>query len=232
MKKRIAIAALVIFSFPVFSETGLALKTTGSPVNDTDVASVLTTADDDNGVKGKFILTAGAGFNFSGLNYRFRYASTYYFQYMDGSSILSVKSIPMLNFMADYGIGKRVTVGIAAGYQTSTVTWTDDYHPEVIDKWTRIHAAVRGDYWIVAEENIGVYTGLKLGYNSYRLSSTTFKPDPWSQQKVGYIYPSAVSVQAHFGFNYWFSGVIGLNAEMGLGFGGPYVCAAGITAKF
>jgi hypothetical protein len=184
----------------------------------------------DNGIKGKVIIHAGVGLNLLSTNLTVRYALSAAY---DGADYIpTFKQIPMINLGLDYGLGKKFSVGAAFGYQTAKGTY-DHYGFKFIDTWTRIHMAVRGDYHIVAKENVGLYTGLKVGYNIYTVSTTL--PDSPGYTKSDYIAdlikPSTISAQAHFGFSYFFSGVAGLNAEVGLGYGGPYIFALGATFK-
>lgn len=188
-------------------------------------------SDSDEGVKGKIIITAGIGLNFIGTSLELRYLTSPYY-YFEGN-LNGHKASPMYNVAVDYGLGEKVSVGVAFGYQTIQInfrdiyTTGDSYH----DNWTRIHFAARGDYYIVAKENISLYTGVKLGYNLYTVTTTLPANDfPNYTENLG-VYPPPVSAQAHFGFSYFVSGIFGVNAEFGLGYGGPYMFAAGATVK-
>lgn len=187
--------------------------------------------DSENGVKSKIIATAGAGLNLFGMYMELRYLASTYYSYED--NIAGHQSSPMINVMVDYGLGKKFSAGIAFGYQTAKVNLKDVvyYGDRYQDNWTRMHFAVRGDYYIVAKENISLYTGAKFGYNMYTVTSnvpTFYYPN--YVNNIG-VYPSAISAQAHFGFSYFMNGLFGFNAEVGLGWGGPYLAAAGLTIK-
>jgi hypothetical protein len=184
--------------------------------------------DSDEGIKGKIIVSAGVGFNVFGTILEARYLLSSYYDFegnMDGHT-----QTPMINVMADYGFARKFSVGVAFGYQTAKVKFRDvyAYGDSQHDTWTRIHLAVRGDYHIVAKENVGLYTGLKLGYNLYTVKTTLREPNYLSNLDV---YPQPLSIQAHFGFSYYFNGMIGFNTEVGLGYGGPYLFAVGLTVK-
>jgi len=231
MKKILALTAALTITFNLFSKEDI-LASSGTTDEQT---FTLSGSDDDNEMKGKFIITAGAGFNFNKLNYILRYETSGYFLNLgDGPVVTDVTQVPMFNIAIDYGFAKRFSAGISAGMQNTTVSWRDDYYNvSVEDHWRRIHIAARADYWIVAEKELGLYAGLKIGYNTYAMQSTTLKNDPTYKSRMeSQISFSPVSVQAHLGFSYWFAQVIGLNAEVGIGIGGPYVFAGGITAKF
>ena len=234
--KSIALIAILAFAFTASAKDNL---NTNSNPNDLNSFSIIKRHrdDNDNGIKHKLILEVGVGLNASPLNYRLRYdlspinnnnVNGYSYAY----SINSVRSIPMINVMADFGLSRRFSVGAAFGYQATVVNWTDDNTGlKYSDNWTRIHAAVRGDYWIVAKDNLGLYTGVKFGVNKYTMvSSSATSVDPNYISNAGITF-SPVSAQIHIGFSYWFAKVVGINAEFGIGFGGPYIGAIGITAK-
>jgi hypothetical protein len=230
MKKLTSIAALYFSMLPAFAGNDLPSAPDSTVSNTFSIKST----HDDGGAKGKIMVTAGVGFNFTQLNYVVRYESSGYFISLgDGPVISKVSSMPLINIMADYGIGERVSVGVAGGYQKTTVYWGDgSRYFNMTDDWTRIHIAVRGDYRIIAKKDLGLYTGVKIGFNKYTMVSSTFQAVDPNYINNMHLNLSPVSIQAHFGVSYWFSGIAGLNAEVGIGYGGPYVFAIGATAKF
>ncbi len=196
--------------------------------------------DDEGGIKKQILITAGVAFNFSDFNFKRRYddggfstVSTFY--------SLSSKSSPFYNLVVDYGLFEKISLGLAAGYQTTVVDWGrtgyyDNYNfvadtSNGSDTWTRIHVALRGDYRIIAKKNLGLYAGLRLGYNYYSVKSNATATNPDYLTKLN-MHPLPVSVQAHIGFSYWLNGIVGLNTEFGVGIGGPYILGVGITGKF
>ncbi len=186
------------------------------------------TDDSEEGVKGKIIITGGLGVNFFGTALELRYAGGYY-----GYNNISHKASPMYNLGVDYGLGKQVSVGVAFGYQTTQIIYHDvlvngdSYH----DTWTRIHLSVRGDYYIVAKDEISLYTGIKAGYNMYTTTTNLPLSSFPNYIETLAVYPSPLSLQAHFGFSYFVKGIVGFNAEVGLGYAAPYVFAGGVTVK-
>ncbi|HEY0029250.1 MAG TPA: hypothetical protein VGC65_00715 [Bacteroidia bacterium] len=188
-------------------------------------------ASDDEGVKGKILITAGIGLNFLGTSLELRYLTSPYYDFSD--VITGHQASPMYNAAIDYGLGKQVSVGVAFGYQTVRINMQDvgspnaNYH----DDWVRIHLAARGDYYIIANEEVSLYTGAKLGYNLFTVSTTIPKSmEPNYLENLG-VYPNPISAQAHFGFSYFVKGIAGFNAEFGIGYGGPYILAVGATIK-
>ncbi len=194
----------------------------------------LKSESDDEGNKGKIMLAAGVGFNLLGSSLYVKYSLDN--NYNTSNTVLKARSAPMYNFSVDYGLLKNLTVGAAFGYQTATVTISNGYnynngnYYNYIDTWKRIHLAVRADYDIVRSQNICLYTGMKFGYNIYHMTSTITPFDPTYTTRLN-VTPSPVSIQAHFGFSYYFSGIVGFNTEVGIGYGGPYLAAVGLAIK-
>lgn len=190
--------------------------------------------DSDEGINGKIRVTGNVGFNATRVSLLVRYN-------IDTSGTLSTpiitssSQIPLLNLGVDYGFAKRFSVGAAFGYQSIKLNANAIKNGIAgTDTWTRIHLAVRGDYYIVATENVNLYTGLKIGYNTYSVKSTYTSINPnYINQTISLTgKPLAAGVQAHIGFSYYFNGLVGFNTEAGLAVGGPYYLALGIGAKF
>lgn len=239
--KHITLQLLLVSNLSVFATNDLNKSTfPAKKVKKQKMPLSLLSNYDEGGVKGQLIATAGVGFNFANYNFRKRYddggfssASTY--------DKIAVKSSPFINLVVDYGLLKNFSMGVAFGYQRSVVEWSKNgyytnynYTPDTIrgsDTWTRIHLAVRGDFRILAKRDFGVYAGARVGYNSYTMKSTY--TDTVSYLSSGFkLEQLPFSAQAHLGFSYWVKGIVGVNAEMGIGLGGPYVFAVGITGKF
>lgn len=230
MKKTAALLIAFVYgisSMDLKANDGLKLRS----LPDKDHPFILKPADDESeGMKGKILITAGAGLNLLGTTLELRYLANTIYSF-DGN-ISGHTTLPMINAMVDYGLGEKVSVGVAFGYQKvvmnlKNIAVANDSHH---DTWTRLHFSVRGDYYIIAKEKINLYTGAKFGYNLYSVSSTVptsiypgYTDNLW--------YPSAMSAQAHFGVSYFVNGMIGFNAEIGLGYGAPYLFGAGLAIK-
>jgi hypothetical protein len=196
--------------------------------------------DNGDGIKGKTIVTGGVGFNTTRIALLARYGlhdannnstptNGFYSPIITSSS-----QTPIICLGVDYGLLKRFSVGAAFGYQSIKLNANAQSNGIAgTDTWTRIQAAIRGDYYIVANDNVSLYTGLKLGYNMYNVSSTytSINSHYISDLKATVGNPVATSVQAHFGFSYFVGGMVGFNTELALGVGGPYYFAAGLTFK-
>jgi hypothetical protein len=223
------VGALCTLSMNVSAFDGLNL--TSLPDNNHSFTLKHHDTDTGDGIKGKIMITAGIGLNFEGSSLVVRYAISPYYNSTD--FISGHQTRPMINAAVDYGFAKKFSAGVAFGYQTiimnmnNVIVTGDSYH----DTWTRLHFAARADYYIVAKDNINLYTGVKLGYNIFTVT-TTLPPAAYPDyiQNLG-VYPNPVSVQAHIGFSYFVKGIVGVNAEFGLGYGGPYMFAVGATVK-
>lgn len=231
MKK---LSLIIVFAFCILSLNLKAydgMNLTALPKKDHPFVLKHSAGDEDEGVKGKIIVTAGIGLNWIGTTMELRYLTSNYYDYTD--VMTGHQNTPMFNIAGDYGLMERLSVGVAFGYQTVRINFTDisAYGKNDHDTWTRLHFAVRGDYYIVANKNISLYTGAKLGYNIYTVE-TTISPavEPNYLQNMN-VYTNPISAQAHFGFSYFVNGAVGVNAEFGLGYGGPYMLAIGATVK-
>lgn len=190
----------------------------------------------ETGVEGKFMVTCGAGFNFMGEALKIQYGSSTYWNRDYSYRAIDGNAPPMLNVALDYGFSRRFSAGLSFGCQTVRLAVLDSNLTTgkagltYADVWQRYHVAVRGDYYLVAKPKVNIYTGLKIGYNSYSMTSTRDNVYPGYTQQLN-VHPSSTSVQAHIGASFYYRSVIGFNAEFGLGIGGPYVFALGAALK-
>ncbi|MDF2436068.1 MAG: hypothetical protein K0Q95_444 [Bacteroidota bacterium] len=228
MKKFILLSifsSAIVFSNPLNAEE---FKFEQKPLQPVLTINSQKQTSDDNGVKGKVIIGANAGFNVFATLLTARYYLSDYYDF-DGY-ISSAKASPLFHLSVDYGFARKFSAGVDFGYQNARID-VSSYGSTFTDSWNRILLAARGDYHIIAKENMSLYTGLKLGYNMYTVNSTASEKDlPGYTSRLG-VNPQATSVQAHFGYSYFFRGKLGVNAEVGIGFGGPYLFSAGLAYK-
>ena len=71
---------------------------------------------EEDGIKNKFLISAGAGFNIWGGLITLRYISSNYWENRNYQSIIP-NGNPMLNASVDYGVLKNFSVGLAFGYR-------------------------------------------------------------------------------------------------------------------
>lgn len=188
----------------------------------------------ERGVRDRLVLTAGAGINVLGTTLQLKYEESTYWR--SRSATIAGRSTPVFLVAADYGFSPRISAGLSIGYQSATVDVSDNYYlsagqPIVYaDSWKRLHFAVRGDYSFFIQEHLQLYTGLKIGYNVYTMTSERAVVDSLYTSELN-VMPYALSTQVHLGCNYYFNSVVGLNFEFGLGIGGPYLAECGIVVK-
>lgn len=196
--------------------------------------TVADTSTAENSIRGKLLLTGGLGVNILGTLLQYQYSNCDYWH--NGSYAITGMSRPMLVAAVDYGVGRRFSAGLSFGYQVAKVTVEDKYYLSAgksipyDDTWKRLLFAARGDFYFLQLERISMYAGVKAGYSKFSMRSerSSFEPDYTSQLDVK---PLALSIQAHVGCNYFFTPMVGMNVEAGLGIGGPYLAEAGIVVK-
>jgi len=195
---------------------------------------------ESNGVKGKMMLTVGFGFNSTPIATLVRYqASSYFLDSAHGTGYnmanRSSSFAPLYNIVFDYGISSRFSVGAGLGYQTFSVFWGDNSGGNFYnytDKWTRLAFSLRGDFHILTRKHFSMYTGIRLSYNTYSMTSnvdTRMFPNYTTNLDVK---PQTIGFQAHFGIAYFITENIGINVEVGPAVGGPYYAALGVKFKF
>jgi hypothetical protein len=233
MKKQllsIVLSGFLLVGQNMVHATELTLSNDGNTSSDSK--TLLKGSGGDNGIKGKILVSAGVGFNATRTALLLNYSA--HEGDVKGTPVINSSSqIPLINVGVDYGLARRFSAGIALGYQSIKLNANAISNGIAgTDTWTRIHMAVRGDYHIVATDNVSLYTGLKFGYNMYSLKSTYSSVDPTYVADVKPIgKPLTTGVQAHMGFSYFFNGMVGFNTEVGLAIGGPYYFAVGIGFK-
>lgn len=226
------IAFLLIAFMLCISAFNLSANNRLNSISDKNYSSNFKFANDSSkvGIKGKTMIAVGVGLNFFGSTLQKEYFKSNNYSFI--GNIEDYNASPMYNVMVDYGLYKKVSVGIAFGYQKVEIKLKeiDNTEDKYFDSWQRLHFAARWNYYLIAKEDRSVYTGIKVGYNVYTVTS-----DVPESLYPGYIKnldvsPFKGSFQAHLGFRYYIK-MVGFNAEAGLGYGGPYVFAAGITVK-
>ena len=195
-----------------------------------------------NGVKNKLFITPGLGLNILPLFLKFTYAQQSNWKSSGDENLQHIRThaTPLYNISLSFGILKFLSAGATVGYQTAKVdieahkfnhvTGIEGY---VVDSWKRINITGRADYYILKKQKILLYTGVKIGYNFYSMTSTLTPSMPEYTDKLPLVdvIPFKMCTQVCFGCSYYFYKIIGCNAEVGLGIGGPYLTAAGFTLR-
>ncbi len=192
--------------------------------------------DNSVGIQGKFMLTAGIGFNAVSDVTSINYIQSKFWndslagKAWQGLAVNTFSQSPFYNLMLDYGLTDNISAGIGLGYQTMSIQWgtTNIFFT---DNWTRFAPSLRADYHFVAKKKMSLYAGGRLGYNFYSLSSDFSAYHPaYSKNFDGG--PSKGIAQIHGGFSYFIKGFIGINAELGYSYGENYYAGIGLTFKF
>ena len=153
-------------------------------------------------VRGQLMITGGIGANIWGTLLQYNYMSGSYWK--NTANTISGSSKPMFVIAADYGLGRRFSAGLAFGYQSAKVAVSDHYYISAgkpipyEDRWKRLHFAVRGDFYFVQLERMNLYTGLKLGYSTFTMTSQRSEVQPLYTSQL-HVKPLAVSVQERLG---------------------------------
>lgn len=144
----------------------------------------------------------------------------------DLSESEELKSIPLLNLMVDYGISDQFSLGVA--YTFNQFAWEESDVNESLTSisFTRHNIAGRGLFHFGRNDDLDLYTGLRMGTTIWDISSEGNDYDDNSDFSV----LSGLSAQGLFGVRAYFSDVIGVNFEAGLGTG-PYFCAGGLSFR-
>jgi hypothetical protein len=187
---------------------------------------------------GAFMITAGGATSFTGIDH-----------VLSSNSIPfsgNVFSYPALAINADYLLKRGVSLGACFSWQemgyrypsvsydyqnaqgsktgsSAYLTWTDTYH--------RYNTSIRALYHYVNYEKFDMYTGFRAGYTWWSRSTTN--PDPYYDyylnDKFLSLHRIPLSLQAVWGFKWYFSDELGANLEVGLG--APYMFQLGVAYK-
>ncbi|MEO6883355.1 MAG: outer membrane beta-barrel protein [Bacteroidia bacterium] len=178
---------------------------------------------------GQSVVTVGAGQSLVGS--LFTIASS------NGNSNLS--STPAILAMYDYGISDKFSLGGAFSYQSfsssytnSSYTYTNSngqtvYESSWSDKITRMNYAVRALFHFGENKDFDPYFGVRLGFTNWSASTTNTDPN-YNNYGVGI--KTLFAPQVLFGVRYFFTPLIGVNAEAAIG--SPYFIAGGVNFRF
>lgn len=141
---------------------------------------------------------------------------------------------PVWNATFDYGLSDNFSLGIAFGYQTMGINYVDYWYTNsqgttVTEdfKWTlsRMNIAARPLIHFGHSEDLDLYAGIRAGITNW--GSKTESSDPNFDE--GQIKMGNFGFQALFGTRYYFSEMIGMHFEVGLG--APYLVEGGISVR-
>ncbi len=156
-------------------------------------------------------------------------------RFFDVNDSILTASYPVAQLNYDFGVKKWFSLGLATSYQQFNLTYTD-YHffdesyglisQNISAKLSRINIAARALFHYGNSGNVDMYSGVRLGYTQWKLTtdySEVFKPEDF---KLGLFAPQLVL----FGFRGYFTEHIGAGAEFCIG--SPHYLSAGLNYRF
>ncbi|HRG52721.1 MAG TPA: DUF3575 domain-containing protein [Bacteroidia bacterium] len=185
--------------------------------------------DTTAGMKKAKIVMLDAGFPFLGTDLTAYYIAAFPIVYKTNDYWVSdATSWPKFNLSLEYGITKKMTLGLSVGYDKCTVSWGEKLGPNKYnDTWSRYQMAVRWNYYFVRNPFFNVYCGAQAGgnYHTSKLSG----PDPVTFKEE--VAPVPLSIQLHIGVAYYIKKKTGINLRTGFGVASDYF-TIGISRKF
>lgn len=137
-------------------------------------------------------------------------------------------SVPAIQVTYDYGLNKWFSLGGAASYQSMKINYTDLDYGSYTTSLNRLNVALRALFHYANSGKVDLYSGLRLGYTNWNVSTTSTDPDydPNSVFNGGGFAPQVIL----FGFRGYFSEHIGLNSELTIG--APHYFSVGLNYRF
>lgn len=145
-----------------------------------------------------------------------------------------IYSEPVLNGMIDYGIADFFSMGVAVSHQKMSIEWENRHYyvdtiwkmEDVTEELTRLNIGIRPLIHFIKHDNIGMYAGLRMSYSLWTYDHDSTDPE-WNDDNLE---RTRMNIQLLFGLRAYFSDVIGMHMEIGMG-GAPYVAAMGLSFK-
>ena len=175
--------------------------------------------------EGEMVATAGAGWSLLGA----------IFSLSDVSGETSTTVTPVFHASFDYGLTRNMSIGAAFGYQKATVSYNDyvyynSNNQEITEDFdwsvSRLNIGARVLFHYGSNENFDMYSGMRLGFQSFTSEFDTTDPSFDSDFKGGTLGFQLVA----FGARGYFTPNIGFNAEVALG--SPYFVMGGLNYRF
>ncbi|NJK95016.1 MAG: hypothetical protein HC905_09000 [Bacteroidales bacterium] len=137
-------------------------------------------------------------------------------------------SIPAIQVTYDYGISDFFSLGAAVSHQGMKIDYTDINYGDYRTKINRLNVAARALFHYGNSGKIDMYSGLRLGYTNWGVSTNSKDPDYVADDVVkgGGFAPQVIL----FGFRGYFSEHIGLNSELAVG--APHYFSIGLNFRF
>lgn len=149
---------------------------------------------------------------------------------------VSTGATPVINVMVDYGLTDRVSLGLAGAYQgifgeysysyldAGSTTVTEDVRTDI----SRIHVALRPLFHYGNNDQLDLYSGLRIGVITNSVSHNSSDPD--FAEINGFSGSRFTMGLVAFGMRYYFNDMVGFNFEVGLGV--PQIVNGGVSLRF
>jgi hypothetical protein len=144
---------------------------------------------------------------------------------------------PLLNFVVDYRLNRKLSIGIATSYQSESVvkTWDNGSTYVGTDFISRLNIGSRLIYHLDSpNDNIDRYIGLRIGTSHWIDNYNGPPPPPYYSiiykpflVHTRYTVPS---IQAFYGIGFCIKHVVGFHFEIGIG--SSYLAEVGLNLKF
>lgn len=143
---------------------------------------------------------------------------------------------PVWNGTVDYGLTDNFSMGAAFGYQTFKLFFDNNQYVNNANilvsedvKWTfsRMNIALRPLFHFGRNEDLDMYTGLRVGIIKWGDSHDS--SDPNFEDGYAITFQGTFGFQALFGMRVYFSDMIGMHFEAGLG--APFLIEGGISLR-
>lgn len=181
--------------------------------------------------KGEVVINTNMAFSLVGATMRIALKAADF--KIDG---LDTRVSPCFSGTIDVGVTDRISLGAGYLYQSAEAEWKRFVVPGVFGDSLVIGdfnlTAYRNNYGIRALIHFGnndqfdPYFGFRLGYGVWKVSCNVSDYEIFDKKK----FRNLVTVQAVFGFRYYFLPFLGVNGELAFGF--PYFLSAGLSWKF
>lgn len=169
-------------------------------------------------LSGESVISANAGFSLAGA----------LFGLADIDGNVDASAPPALQFSYDYAITEKLSLGGGLSYQKFGLAYTDygDAMEDFDVRLSRFNLALRGLFHYGGQEQVDMYSGLRLGLSNWSVKGGTSDPDYEPPKANGItIAPQLIL----FGIRAYVAGNLGLNAELGVG--GPHFFTVGLNYR-
>ncbi|MCB0572200.1 MAG: hypothetical protein KDC66_20680 [Phaeodactylibacter sp.] len=167
---------------------------------------------------GESVISANAGFSLVGA----------LFSLADIDADVKSSAPPAVQLNYDYAINELFSLGGGLSYQRFKLAYTD-YGDDMEDfdvQLSRFNVALRGLFHYGAQEQVDMYSGIRLGLSNWSADVGTSNPDFEPPKGNGI---SVAPQLILFGIRGYLTDGLGINAELAVG--GPHFFAIGLSYR-